>query len=230
MVSRYTQLNLSIYPFCMGLPVWINWISISCSLHHQSNSLDVNSGSLFVLMTRGLPRHAITLSRVLIMRLKDSEVSISMGNASRIQSSITLKIWNWRTPMMLSLINPCSSYDWRLQLAEGAVELGPANVAFLWASDSFWGVIHFGNNTELLVWKPVCRPWSPVLRERVPILRLFAAWWQGPAYFFESRSLNNWLSIAKSAYILLSRECSSTRVLSFCTSVTSTPRYMAFHL
>jgi len=43
-------------------------------------------------------------SRVLIMRLEDSEVSISIANASRVQSSMTLKVRNLRTPMMLSLI------------------------------------------------------------------------------------------------------------------------------
>lgn len=52
----------------------------------------------------GLPRQAITLSRVLIMRLEDRDVSISMANASRVQSSMTLKVRNLRTPMMLSLI------------------------------------------------------------------------------------------------------------------------------
>ena len=52
----------------------------------------------------GLPRQSITLSRVLIMRLEDSEVSISMAKASRVQSSMTLKVRNLRTPMMLSLI------------------------------------------------------------------------------------------------------------------------------
>ena len=52
----------------------------------------------------GLQRQAITLSRVLIMRLEDSEVSISMAKASRVQSSMTLKVRNLRTPMMLSLI------------------------------------------------------------------------------------------------------------------------------
>jgi len=88
----------------MGLPGWTNWISISCSLHHHSNSLEVNSGLLSVLMTWGLPRHAITLPRVLIMRLEDSEVSISMAKASRVQSSMTLKVRNLRTPKMLSLI------------------------------------------------------------------------------------------------------------------------------
>jgi hypothetical protein len=41
--------------------------------------------------------------------------------------------------------------------------------------------------------------------------------------FFENRSLKSWLSIARSAYILLSRECPSSRVLSFWTSDTSTP-------
>ena len=55
-------------------------------------------------MTWGLPRHAIILSRVLIMRLEDSEVSISMSKALRVQSSMTLKVRNLRTPMMLSLI------------------------------------------------------------------------------------------------------------------------------
>ena len=48
--------------------------------------------------------------------------------------------------------------------------------------------------------------------------------------FFENRSLKSWLSIARSAYILLSRECSSSRVLSFWTSDTSNPPYLAFHL
>ena len=48
--------------------------------------------------------------------------------------------------------------------------------------------------------------------------------------FFENRSLKSWLSIARSAYILLSRECSSSRVLSFWTSDTSKPPYLAFHL
>ena len=67
-------------------------------------TLEVNSGPLSVRITVGLPRQAITLSRVLIMRLEDSEVSISMANASRVQSSMTLKVRNLRTPMMLSLI------------------------------------------------------------------------------------------------------------------------------
>jgi len=48
--------------------------------------------------------------------------------------------------------------------------------------------------------------------------------------FFENRSLKSWLSIARSAYILLRRECSSFRVLSFWTSDTSNPPYLAFHL
>ena len=48
--------------------------------------------------------------------------------------------------------------------------------------------------------------------------------------FFENRSLKSWLSIARSAYILLRRECSSSRVFSFCTSDTSNPPYLAFHL
>jgi len=48
--------------------------------------------------------------------------------------------------------------------------------------------------------------------------------------FFENRSLKSWLSIARSAYILLRRECSSSRVLSFWTSDTSNPPYLAFHL
>ena len=48
--------------------------------------------------------------------------------------------------------------------------------------------------------------------------------------FFENRSLKSWLSIARSAYILLRRECSSSRVLSFYTSDTSNPPYLAFHL
>jgi len=43
-------------------------------------TLEVNSGPLSVRITVGLPRQAITLSRVLIMRLEDSEVSISMAN------------------------------------------------------------------------------------------------------------------------------------------------------
>ena len=38
------------------------------------------------------------------MRLEDSEVSISMAKASRVQSSMTLKVRNLRTPMMQSLI------------------------------------------------------------------------------------------------------------------------------
>ena len=67
-------------------------------------TLEVNSGPLSVRITVGLPRQAITLSRVLIMRLEDSEVSISMAKASRVQSSMTLKVRNLRTPMMLSLI------------------------------------------------------------------------------------------------------------------------------
>ena len=33
--------------------------------------------------------------------------------------------------------------------------------------------------------------------------------------FFENKSLKAWLSIAKSAYILLSRECSSSKIFSF---------------
>ena len=45
-----------------------------------------------------------TLSRVLIMRLEDKDVSISIANASRVQTSMTLKVRNLRTPMMLSLI------------------------------------------------------------------------------------------------------------------------------
>ena len=67
-------------------------------------TLEVNSGPLSVRITVGLPRHAITLSRVLIMRLEDRDVSISMAKASRVQSSMTLKVRNLRTPMMLSLI------------------------------------------------------------------------------------------------------------------------------
>ena len=67
-------------------------------------TLEVNSGPLSVRITVGLPRQAITLSRVLIMRLEDRDVSISMAKASRVQSSMTLKVRNLRTPMMLSLI------------------------------------------------------------------------------------------------------------------------------
>lgn len=84
---------------------------MSCSLHQHSNSLDMNSGPLSVLITRGLPRHAITHSGVLFVRLEDRDVSISMAKkASRVQSSMTLKVQNLRTPMMLSLLNQCSSY------------------------------------------------------------------------------------------------------------------------
>jgi hypothetical protein len=39
------------------------------------------------------------------------------------------------------------------------------------------------SKAEIFVWKLVCRPCSPVRRDRVPIRRLFAVWWQGPAFF-----------------------------------------------
>ena len=45
--------------------------------------------------------------------------------------------------------------------------------------------------------------------------------------FIENRSFKSSLSIARSAYILLRRKCSSSRVLSFFTSDTSNPPYMA---
>jgi hypothetical protein len=72
----------------------------------------------------------------------------------------------------------------------------------------------FDSSTEIEVWMPFCRPCSPVRRNRAPIPSLFAAWWQGSA-FFENKYLKAWLSIDKSAYILLSRECSSSKVYSF---------------
>lgn len=81
-------------------------------------------------------------------------------------------------------LNPRSSYDCRLRIDEVVVELGPANVAFLCASDSFWGVIHFFCNNEIYIWRPIYRPISPVKSDSAPILRLLAAQWQGPAIFW----------------------------------------------
>jgi|GEM_PF-1688936 len=69
-----------------------------CSLHHYSNSLEVNLGQLSVLKTQDLPRQAITLSRGLKMRLEDSKVSISMIKDSLVESSMTLTVRNLRTP------------------------------------------------------------------------------------------------------------------------------------
>jgi hypothetical protein len=47
--------------------------------------------------------------------------------------------------------------------------------------------------------------------------------------FFVIRSLKNWIFIAKSAYIILRRECSSSTFFSFYTSDTSTPPNLAHH-
>lgn len=51
-------------------------------------NLEVNSGPLSARITRDLPRHAIRISRVLTMRLEDSDVSISMANASQVELSM----------------------------------------------------------------------------------------------------------------------------------------------
>jgi hypothetical protein len=49
-------------------------------------------------------------------------------------------------------------------------------------------------------------------------------------HFFENRSLKSWLSFARSGYILLRREYSSSTVFSFYTLDTSNPQYLAYLL
>ena len=64
-----------------------------CSLHHHSNSLEVNSGPLSVRITVGLPRQAITISRVLIMRLEASLQALLTGTPwSRTNSSAICRL------------------------------------------------------------------------------------------------------------------------------------------
>jgi hypothetical protein len=52
----------------------------------------------------GIPLSAVTFSNTRMIRRADREVSISMARASREQSSITLKVRNFRFPTMLSLM------------------------------------------------------------------------------------------------------------------------------
>ena len=90
------------YPFCMGRPGWIYWMLICWSVAHSSKSLLVYSGPLSTRITAGLPRCWITRSSTRITRLLDKEVSTSMANASRLQSSITFNVRNFRPLTKLS--------------------------------------------------------------------------------------------------------------------------------
>ena len=53
----------------------------------SSNSFEVNSGPLSVLMAVGLPLFSMMRSKVLVTRLADREVSTSIAGASLLQSS-----------------------------------------------------------------------------------------------------------------------------------------------
>ena len=74
------------------------------SLAQSSKSFDVNSGPLSARRMDGLPRCSMTRSNVLMILLDDREVSISIASTSLEQSSIRLKVLNFRLPTIASLI------------------------------------------------------------------------------------------------------------------------------